>query len=178
MTCNTRLRVTLGLVVSSALILYALTFGLYHVGAAEHSWIVASGATPTVDQGRDSNAGKQTPEQKFASRHPQPVLVGDLVGLAVLDENDSTLGYVRQVVKAPDGKIALIVPYSSWFGWVRTEWGKRAVAVPIEVVTILARQIDAEDLPRNEFDSLPTWMPGKDTVLSAGEKTLIGLGRR
>ena len=33
----------------------------------------------------------------MARRFPQPVKVGDLIGLPVYDDNQSTLGYVRQV---------------------------------------------------------------------------------
>ena len=36
---------------------------------------------------------------------PQPIRVGDLIGLPVLDNDSSTLGYVRQVVRTPQGKI-------------------------------------------------------------------------
>ncbi|MGI8526055.1 MAG: hypothetical protein ACR2K5_07710, partial [Pseudolabrys sp.] len=111
-------------------------------------------------------------------RFPQAVLVGDLLGLPVLDGNDSTIGYVRQVVRSRDLKVFLIVPYSSSFGWLRTEYGKRPVAVPIELVALLARQINAEDMSREDFDRAPSWTPGQDDPIPAGEKTPIALGRR
>ena len=119
-----------------------------------------------------------TPEQKMQKRFPQPVRIGDLIGLPVLDEGDSTIGYVREVVRTPEGKIVLIVPYSAWFGWANTERGKRPVAVPIETVAILARQINALDMPRSEFDEAETWDSSKGKKLAAEEKTLIALGRR
>jgi hypothetical protein len=119
-----------------------------------------------------------TPEQKMQRRFPQPVRVGDLLGLPVLDDNDSTIGYVRQVTRMPDGKIALIVPYSAWFGWMRTDWGKRPVAVPIEAVAILARQLDSLDMSREDFDEAITWTPTQGQVLGPDEMTPIGLGRR
>jgi hypothetical protein len=53
-------------------------------------------------------------------------------GLPVLDENDSTLGFVQQVVRTPQGTVKLVVSYSRWFGWFG-----RPVAVPIEAVVIL-----------------------------------------
>jgi hypothetical protein len=37
--------------------------------------------------------------------------------LPALDLNASTLGYVHQVVRTPEGKIELIVSYSRWWGW-------------------------------------------------------------
>ena len=43
---------------------------------------------------------EETPEQRMARRFPQPVKVGDLIGLPVYDDNQSTLGYVREVVRA------------------------------------------------------------------------------
>lgn len=139
---------------------------------------MASGP-PIVKPEAEAAAEKElTPEQKMQKRFPHPVRVGDLIGLPVLDDDDSTIGYVRQVVRSPDGKISLIVPYSAWFGWAHTEWGKRAVALPIETVVILARQLDAVDMPRSEFDEAPTWTPSEGQVVGADEKTLIGLGRR
>ena len=83
----------------------------------------------------------ETPEQRMARRFPQPVKVGDLIGLPIYDDNQSTLGYVREAVRTPSGKIQLIVSYSPWFGW----WG-RLVAVPIEAVGIFGRQIAALDM--------------------------------
>ena len=42
--------------------------------------------------------------RRYLKRLPQPVRVGDLIGLPVLDLNASTLGYVGQVVRTPRGK--------------------------------------------------------------------------
>ena len=144
-------------------------------------------AGPSNDKGsHDPGAAKAdaddekelTPEQKMRKRFPQPVRIGDLLGLAVLDDNDSTIGYVRDVVRTPDGKIFLIVPYSTWFGWAPVNWGKRPVAVPIEAVTILARQLDALDMSRDDFNDVETWSPDQGKSIPHEEKTLIALGRR
>src|SRR5258707_15085684 len=56
-------------------------------------------------------------EARMQRRFPQPVKVGDLIGLPVLDDGDVTLGRVRQVVRTPQGKIRLIVSYGGWLGW-------------------------------------------------------------
>jgi hypothetical protein len=135
---------------------------------------------PPADKPADTDSGKDepTPEQKMQKRFPQPVRVGDLIGLPVLDDGDSTIGYVREVARTAEGKIVLIVPYSAWFGWAKTEKGKRPVAVPIETVAILARQINAVDMPRSDFDEAPSWNPAEGKTLPAEEKTLIALGRR
>ena len=103
-------------------------------------------------------------------RFPQKVKVGDLIGLPVLDDNDVTLGRVQRVVHTPEGKVRLIVGYSKWFGWFG-----RPVAVPIEVVAILARQIASLDMPPAEYDAAPTWTEGKDVPIpySKGLEALV-----
>ena len=75
-----------------------------------------------------------------------------LIGLPLLDWDNSTLGYVRHVVRTPEGKIQLIVNQGRLFGW-----GGRLVQVPIEAVAILARQIDLLDISREEFRATPVW---------------------
>ena len=123
-----------------------------------------------------------TPEQKMQARFPQPTMVGHLIGLPVLDGGDSTIGYVKEVVQDPDGKIKLIVPYAKWFGWARDgAWlahGRRLVAVPIEAVAILALQIDALDMDRDAFEKAPTWSPGAAKSLASNQVIKIAVQRR
>jgi hypothetical protein len=146
--------------------------------AAEPSFRIASGPPPAKPE-TDAAAEKEpTPERKMQKRFPHPVRVGDLIGLPVLDDDDSTIGFVRDVARTAEGKTVLIVPYSAWFGWARTAWGKRPVAVPIETVVILARQINAVDMPRGDFDEAETWEAAQGKIVPVEEKTLIGLGRR
>jgi hypothetical protein len=120
-----------------------------------------------------ANALDDTPEVRWASRFPQAVKVGDLIGLPVLDDDDVTLGHVAQVVRSPEGKIRLIVSYSRWFGWLG-----RPVAVPIEVVAILGRQIDSIDMEPPDYAAAPTWIAGTDAPLAASDTVRIALGRR
>jgi hypothetical protein len=47
-------------------------------------------------------------EAKWARRFPQKVKVGDLLGLPVLDDDNSTLGHVQQVVRSPEGRMGVI----------------------------------------------------------------------
>lgn len=155
-----------------------LSDALMPVHAAEPPVRLASGPSPDKPADVDIDKEEPSPEQKMQKRFPQPVRSGDLVGLPVLDDEDSTIGYVREVARTAEGKIVLIVPYSAWFGWAKTEKGKRPVAVPIETVVILARQINAVDMPRGEFDDAPSWNPSQGKTLPAEEKTLIALGRR
>ena len=112
-------------------------------------------------------------EAKMARRFPQKVKVADLIGLPVLDDDDVTLGHVLQVVRSPQGKIKLIVTYSRWFGWFG-----HPVAVPIEAVGILGRQIASLDMPRPEYEKAPTWMAGTDRPLPESEIIRIALARR
>ncbi|MBS0247775.1 MAG: PRC-barrel domain-containing protein [Proteobacteria bacterium] len=141
---------------------------------------LASGGPQAPRPGAESKDSDEEPtlDQKFKRRFPQPVRVGDLIGMPVLDFNDSTIGYVKEVVRRGDGEIDLIVPYSAWFGWLRTDWGKRPVAVPIKTVALLAKQIDALEFTRDDFDDAPTWTPADGAPVASNEKTLIALGRR
>src|ERR1700727_2438273 len=117
---------------------------LFTAGALLVGLIISAGATATVSTpsvvlvqamvpptGMD-DANKPMPMvERMNRRFPQPVRVGDLIGLPVLDDRSSTLGVVRQVVRTAASKTELIVSYSRWFGWFG-----RPVAVPIEVVGI------------------------------------------
>lgn len=110
--------------------------------------------------------------ERMLKRFPQPVRVGDLIGLPVLDQNASTLGYVRQVVRTPQGEIELIVSYSRWWGWFG-----RAVAVPIEVVGIEGRQLVSLDMPPRAYAAAPTWQGNDATSLQADATIRVALAR-
>jgi hypothetical protein len=114
-----------------------------------------------------------SPEERMQRRWPQPVKVGDLIGLPVLDFGDRTLGYVQNVVRTAEGKIRLIVPYGGFLGW-----GRRPVAVPIEVVAIAGRQLAALDMTRAEFDAAPAWNDPASRPLPPGDTIRVGLYRR
>jgi hypothetical protein len=114
-----------------------------------------------------------SPEEKMRRRFPQPVRVGDLIGLPLLDWDDSTIGYVRHVVRTPEGKIQLIVNQGRLFGW-----GGRLVQVPIEAVAILARQIDLLDLPLKEFRAAPAWSVATTQPIPSGDMIRIAISRR
>jgi hypothetical protein len=114
-----------------------------------------------------------SPEERMRRRFPQPVRVGFLVGLPVLDWQDSTIGYVQEVVRTSAGKIHLVVPFGGWFGR-----GGRPVAVPIETVAILARQIAALDWGREQFAAAPTWTGAGGEAIGPNETIRIALTRR
>jgi hypothetical protein len=137
--------------------------------------VLAQGTEAPVAQPQPAEAAPQdnSPEAIMNRRFPQKVKVGDLIGLPVLDDKDVTLGRVQRVVHTPEGKIKLIVGYSKWFGWFG-----RPVAVPIEVVAILARQIASLDMPPAEYEAAPTWTEGKDTPIPYSEIIHIAVTRR
>lgn len=111
-------------------------------------------------------------QQRYLRRHPQPVPVGALIGLPVLDLNASTIGYVEKVVRGPTGKTELIVAYSRWWGWFG-----RPVAVPIEVVGIEGRQLVSLDMAPREYGAAPTWQAADAAVLPDDATIRIALAR-
>ena len=110
--------------------------------------------------------------ERMRRRFPQPVRVGALIGLPVLDNDARTLGYVREVVRTPQNKIKLIISYGGVFGW-----GVRLVAVPIEVVGIEGRQIASLDMPPGEYATAPTWRAADDMAVPDGDMISIALAR-
>jgi hypothetical protein len=143
--------------------------------------LAAAGAAPAAAQA-PHDMPVQTPmptnaEARMARRWPQPVRVGDLIGLPVLDDDNATLGHVRAVVRSPQGKVKLIVSYGGPLGgWLN--WGGRPVAVPLEAVGIFGRQIAAVDMAPKEFAAAPTWVAGADQPIRPEQTIRIALTRR
>jgi PRC-barrel domain len=116
-----------------------------------------------------------TAEQRMQARFPQPVRVGDLIGMPMLDDRASTLGYVREVVRTKEDKIELIVAYGGFLGW-----GARPVAVPLDVVGIAGRHLSSLDMPRSEYATAPTWtptLPDAGAQLAADATIRVALSR-
>ena len=111
-------------------------------------------------------------DQRYLKRFPQPVRVGDLIGLPVLDEQSSTLGVVQRVVRTPQGQIEFIVSYSRWWGWFG-----HPVAVRLEVVGIEGRQLVSLDMDRNDYAKAPIWHDASATILPADATIRVALGR-
>jgi hypothetical protein len=93
-------------------------------------------------------------DARMQARFPQPVRVGDLVGLPMLDDGHRTLGHVRDVIRTKEGRIKLVLACGGWFG---TDWHARLVAVPIEVVAIRGRELVSVDMPRSDYAAALTW---------------------
>jgi len=124
-------------------------------------------------QGEGPQKDAMSPEEKMSRRFPQPVRVGDMKNLRVLDDQDVTIGLVRGVVRTPQGKILLLVSQGGWFGW-----GERLVAAPIEVMAIFGRQLASLDMDPKEYASAPTWVESGGTQIPDDETIRIGLTRR
>jgi hypothetical protein len=110
--------------------------------------------------------------ERMLKRFPQPVQVRDLIGLPVLDNYASTLGYVREVVGTANGNIELIVSYSRWWGWFG-----HPVAVPIEVVGIAGRQIYSLDMSPEEYAKAVSWRRTDEAILPNDASIRIALAR-
>jgi hypothetical protein len=128
---------------------------------------------PQVKPAEPQAEAKLSPEEQMRRRFPQPAKAGFLVGLPVLDYDDITIGYVRHVVRTPEGKVLLIVNHGRFFGW-----GGRLVPVPIEVVAILARQIVVLEMTREDFTTAPTWSEASTKPIAPEETIRIAITRR
>jgi PRC-barrel domain protein len=156
-----------GLAIGAAL---ALTNAATAAPAAPFLQRVAQAMVPPT--GMDDASKPMPMQERMQRRFPQPVRVGDLIGLRVLDDGDSTIGFVRQVVRTAQNKIELVVAYGGWFGW-----GARLVAVPIEVIGIEGRQLASLDMPRSEYATELTWQASDATVLGDDATIRVALAR-
>jgi len=148
----------------------------YRLSALIATVMVGLSVVPTHATGpatSPASAPNLTPEERMQRRYPQPVKVGDLIGLPLLDDQDRTLGRITAVVRTDGGKLILIVPYGGMFGF-----GKRLVAVPIEVVAIAGRQLAALDMDRAAFDRAPPWSEAGARALAASETIRVALYKR
>jgi hypothetical protein len=114
-----------------------------------------------------------SPEARMSRRYPQKIRVARLLGAEIVADDRKVLGIIRQVVRAPDGKIRLIVAYSRWLGLF-----PRLVAVPIERVGSLGQQVGSIDMEESEYIAAPTWVEGVDHPISPDEEIRIALAKR
>jgi hypothetical protein len=139
--------------------------------------ILAQANIPPTGMGDEDMAmaaANMAAEERMKRRYPQPIRVGALVGARVSDNDSRTIGYVRQVVRTPQGKIDVVVDCCGWFGW-----GVRPVAVPIAVLGVFGREVASLDMPRSDYSSAPAWQGAAgDTVLSNDDMVQIALARR
>jgi hypothetical protein len=145
--------------------------------AGMSAWVPVAAAVSPARETPVSATKQPSPDEIMNSRYPQPIKVGDLIGLPVLDYSDSTIGYVRNVVRTPAGKIQLIVTQGGWpAGW--STWRSRLVAVPIETVAILGRQLAALEMTREQFVAAPTWAAAEGQAITPNDMIRIAITRR
>jgi hypothetical protein len=97
-----------------------------------------------------------------------PVRVGDLLDLPIVDESKSSMGRVRGVVKTGDGKIQLLLPIGGLFGF-----GERLVAIPIENIALAGPQVMVLEVPPDRFQKSATWYGSNSETLPATETISI-----
>lgn len=153
--------------------------GAVAAAAVNSSVILARARSPAVlaqamvpPTGADDAEKPMPMNERMNRRFPQPVLVRDLIGLPVLDDRASTIGHVREVVRTAPDKIELVIGCGGWFGW-----GRRLVAVPVEVLGIEGRQLVSLDMPRSDYATAPTWQPSSGQPLPDSASIRVALAR-
>jgi hypothetical protein len=164
-----------GVLISAGWTICMVMFGNASIRGVAAGGIISGQQGPPAESAnhRETLSQDEALEAKMARRFPQNVKVADLIGLPVLDDDDITLGHVRQVVRSPQGKIKLIVSYSRWFGWFG-----HPVAVPIEAVAIFGKQLASLEMPPAEYEKAPTWMAGTDRPIPESDTISVALTRR
>jgi hypothetical protein len=121
-------------------------------------------------QAHSSPGKEQGAEQATPPKLAQPVVVSDLIGLPILDENSMTMGHVRGVVRNEDGTVHLLMPIGGLFGF-----GERLVTIPVESVAMRGKQVAVTDMPPHRFQKTPTWYGSKSDPVPAGETIQIAV---
>jgi hypothetical protein len=145
-------------------------------GRAADPLVVAQAMIPPTGMGSEDKAmaaEKMPAAERMRRRFPQPATVASLIGIPLIDENARTLGYVRRVVRTPQGATKFIIAYGGFLGW-----GTRLIAVPIEVVGIAGRQLISLDMPASDYVAAPTWRPDGEDVIPDAASIRVALARR
>lgn len=108
-----------------------------------------------------------------AKRFPQPVRVGDLIGRTVLQplESQPILGHVRQVVRAADGTLAVVVDYDGFL-----DITARPIAVPVDAMTLLGQAMQIVGFTPAQLDAFPTF-DAAAAALKPTDVIRVGLAR-
>jgi hypothetical protein len=109
-----------------------------------------------------------------AKRFPQPVRVGDLLKRRVLQPaaTQPTLGWVHEVVKQPDGTIAIVVDYGGVLGLM-----SRPIAVPADGMTLLGVDLEVVAFSPEQLDGFKTFDAAGATPLEPDATIRMGLSR-
>ncbi len=109
-----------------------------------------------------------------ARRFPQPVRVGDLLHRQVLRplESQPTLGWVRNVVKQPDGSLAVVIDYGGFYGLF-----SRPIAVPVDGMVLLGKTMEIVDFTPDQLRQFKNFDATGTTALPADSIIKVGLAR-
>jgi hypothetical protein len=109
-----------------------------------------------------------------ARRFPQPVRVGDLLKREVLwpVESQTVVGWVRDVVKQPDGTIDVVVDYGDRF-----DLFVRPIAVPVDAMVLLGQYMEVVDFTPDELKQFKTFDGNGTMPLPPDSVIRVGLAR-
>ena len=79
-------------------------------------------------------------------------------------------------LRVPTRRLVIATPSRAWLGWAPVDWGRKAVAVPLETVAIQGRQVSALDFSPTDFANAPAYA-GQGTALPPGETIRIAVSR-
>jgi hypothetical protein len=106
-----------------------------------------------------------------AMRFPQPVRVGDLLHRDVLRpvESQEVLGHVRQVVRASDGTVDIVINFGGFLGF-----GARPIAVPADAMVLLGQDMEVVAFTPGQLARFPTFTSAG--VVSVRDDTIVKIG--
>ena len=132
------------------------------------------GSARADDDDKDDNGKPETLAEKAADRFPQPVVVGTLIHHAVLQplESQPILGHVKQIVRAADGTIKVVVDYGGFFGF-----GARPIAVPVDAMVVSGQFMEIVEFTPDQLDKFPTYKDGTDTPLAPDATVRVPLAK-
>jgi hypothetical protein len=113
-----------------------------------------------------------TLQGREARRFPQPVVVGNLIGRAVLKpvEAQTILGRVDAIVRRQDGGLDVIVRFGGVLGF-----GARPIAVPIEAMALMGPFMAVMDFTPEQLGTFPTSDGAGLQPVPAGETIRVGI---
>lgn len=130
--------------------------------------------TVSAAQAQQPKPADMTPTEAASRRFPQSVRVGDLLKRQVLEPKESqpTLGWVRQIVKQPDGAIKIVVDYGGRFGFLN-----RPIAVPVEAMVLLGQYMEIVDFTPAQLDKFPKFDGAGTMPVPPDSIIKVGLAR-
>jgi hypothetical protein len=110
-----------------------------------------------------------------AKRFPQPVTAGSLLHKKVIAplESQPLLGTVRDIVRASDGAISVIVDYGGFLGF-----GTHPIAVPPDAMVLVGNVMEIVGYTQAQLNTLPVYAPQPGATPVPPETILkIGLAK-